>query len=514
MIAKTPSFLGQQISYRFNNGIPNQLTQRVGPTMTSNRTLPDAFFVQDQWTRSRLTLQGGLRYEHVRSFFPDGENGVVEAHRFGPAFLFPRTTGVRGLNDITPRMGASYDLFGNGKTALKVSMSKYLQAAFNGDVYTISNPAVTLQQTTSRGWTDANQNFVAECDFLNPAANGECQAWTNLNWGQQGLTTTVNPDVLEGWGKRNWDWQFSAGIQHEVLPRVSLDVSYSRRWWGNFFVNTHNRALTASDYDEVTLTAPLDSRLPGGGGYPVTFLTRNNNSLLGATDPFYTSTSDFGEQTNYWQGVDVTVNARLNNSLTFQGGTSSGRGYSDTCDVLVGRFGRPMTPSTARVQRRRALDHHRPRPRVVHDSEGRCPGQRDLPLPGQRPAGRRCRDERRVAVGELRHDGTAIPGRDRAPVAHRRHQRNRQHPAAWRDLRPAREQPRHASREGPAFRGHAGECRCRLLQPDERQHRHDVRSGLRSGDDGRTVDAPDRGAAATVRAVQRPARLLGCRVRL
>ena len=59
-------------------------------------------------------------------------------------------------------------------------------------------------------------DFVADCDFMNPAANGECQAWTNLNWGQQGQTTTVNPDVQEGWGKRNWDWQFSAGVQHEL----------------------------------------------------------------------------------------------------------------------------------------------------------------------------------------------------------------------------------------------------------------------------------------------------------
>ena len=55
-------------------------------------------------------------------------------------------------------MGASYDLFGNGKTAIKVSMSKYLQAAYNGDVYTINNPAVTLQQTTSRGWTRPADN--------------------------------------------------------------------------------------------------------------------------------------------------------------------------------------------------------------------------------------------------------------------------------------------------------------------------------------------------------------------
>src|SRR5687767_9297208 len=144
MVAKSPLFLGQQLSYRFNDGIPNQLTQRLGPTSTSNRTVPTALFVQDQWTRERLTVQGGLRYEHVRSFFPEGENGVVEAHRFGPAFTFPRTEGVRGYHDITPRMGGAYDLSGDGKTALKISFSKYLQAPFNGDVYTINNPAVTL----------------------------------------------------------------------------------------------------------------------------------------------------------------------------------------------------------------------------------------------------------------------------------------------------------------------------------------------------------------------------------
>ena len=138
------------------------------------------------------------------------------------------------------------------------------------------------------------------------------------------------------------------GSLTQVVGVTQIDVAYSRRWWGNFFV-THNRALTPADYDEVTLTVPSDPRLPGGGGYPVTFLTRNNNSVLGASDPYYTSTSDYGDQTNYWQGVDVTLNARLNNGLTFQGGTSSGRGYSDTCDVLVGRYGRPMTPSTATV---------------------------------------------------------------------------------------------------------------------------------------------------------------------
>jgi hypothetical protein len=207
--------------------------------------------------------------------------------------------------------------------------------------------------TTSRSWSHTTYpagdprrgNFVADSDFLNPATNGECGAWSNLNWGQQAAGTTVNPDALQGWNKRNYDWQFSGGIQHEILPRISIDANYSRRWWGNFYV-TQNRALTAADYDEVTLTAPQDPRLPGGGGYPVAFLVRNNRQALGVSDPYYTSAKDFGDETHYWHGVDVTLNARLPNGLSLQGGTSTGRGVNNTCDVLTGRFGRPMTPTT------------------------------------------------------------------------------------------------------------------------------------------------------------------------
>jgi carboxypeptidase family protein/TonB-dependent receptor-like protein len=364
LVSKNTTFVGEQISYRVQsqvvNGVlrlaePNQLTQRIGPTATSSRVRYDAIYAQDQWTRGRLTLQGGLRYEYATSWSPAGENGVLEANRFSGAFTFPRTEGVRGYHDITPRMGAAYDLFGTGRTAIKVSMSKYLQSAYAGEAYTISNPGVTFVATTTRGWTDADRDYVADCDFMNPGISGECQAWGNLNWGNPLQTTTVNPDVLEGWGVRNWDWQFSAGIQHEIAPRISVDVSYSRRWWGNFFV-THNRALDASDYTEVTLTAPSDPRLPGSGGYPITFLTRNANKALGVTDNYYTTTRDFGDEDHYWHGVDVSFNARLRNGLFVQGGTSTGRGVNDTCDVLVGRFGRPTTPSTATAAAEGVID--------------------------------------------------------------------------------------------------------------------------------------------------------------
>jgi hypothetical protein len=123
-----------QLRYTFNSGAAdpscNSLAPRLCPTSVSyflsprwdqhDRTQTLGFYAQDQWTRGRLTLQGGIRYDRAWSWAPAEGNGTTETSRFNPRPIsFDRTVSVRGYNDITPRFGVAYYVFGTGKTGLK-----------------------------------------------------------------------------------------------------------------------------------------------------------------------------------------------------------------------------------------------------------------------------------------------------------------------------------------------------------------------------------------------------------
>jgi hypothetical protein len=259
--------------------------------------------------------------------------------------LYERTVSVRGYDDITPRMGLAYDLFGNGKTALKWNLGKYLDAATNDSSYTVNNPANRTQRTLTRNWTDNDGDFAVDCDILLPAQQSPtttgsidtCGAVTgnSLRFGntQTGLTQ-VNPAVLGGWGVRPYDWQVGIAVQQEVLPRVSVEVAYNRRWFGNFTV-TDNRALGAAEFETWIATAPLDARLPDGGGYPIVEYEVTPAGSTRAPQNYVTFETDYGPaRTNYWHGVEITANARMRNGLMFQGGTSTGREVTDTCATI------------------------------------------------------------------------------------------------------------------------------------------------------------------------------------
>jgi hypothetical protein len=150
-----------------------------------------------------------------------------------------------------------------------------------------------------------------------------------------------DPRTITGFGNRPYNWEFSTSVQHEVLPRVSMDVGYFRRWYGNFTI-TDNMAVAPSDYTTFNVTAPVDSRLPGGGGSVITGLYDLNPNKAGQVDNYFTLASDYGNQIEHWNGVDLTVNARLNQGALLQGGVSTGRTTTDNCD-LVAKVDNPST---------------------------------------------------------------------------------------------------------------------------------------------------------------------------
>jgi Carboxypeptidase regulatory-like domain len=322
-----------QLKYNFRGGVPYQLTMYGDQASDQHqRQRLFALYAQDRWTLNRLSLQGGLRFEHLADHFA--------AQQIGPnifiptAVTFPDQDGPLNQKDLQPRFGASYDVFGNGKTGAKFFLGRYVTTFNTVDEWLNYSPAGNAHfvTQTNRPWTDGNGNFVADCNLLNPVANGECGAMSNPNFGKTVNQLTLDPDTTSGWNKREYSWDLTTGVTQQIAPRVSVEVDYIRRTWGNLKTNI-NRALTPADFDTFVYNVPQDPRLPDGGGYALTFRDVKP-AKFGIYDNFQTFTKNVGGSSNSYNGVDFNANVRLRN-VTMQGGTSTGNVVEDECGVVA-----------------------------------------------------------------------------------------------------------------------------------------------------------------------------------
>jgi hypothetical protein len=289
-------------------------------------------FAQDRWTLNRLTLSGGIRLDFLNE---STEPFTAGPHRWAPNrnFSFGAVENVPNWKDINPRIAGTYDLFGNGKTAIKASASRGVEQ--DSIRYArANNPGQTIILQTQRVWND-NGDFVPNCDLTVSAPNGECGAWIVPTFGTVVPGTRYDPAIMDGWGVRPWNWEFSAGIQQEILPRLSASFGYFRRVNGNFYVQD-NEALGPGDFTEYSVSVPGNAlpnglRLPNagetiGGLYDQNFIIAPRNVIKDA--------AQFGEQLQHWDGVDISVDARLRNGLLLQGGVSTGKQMTDNCQIV------------------------------------------------------------------------------------------------------------------------------------------------------------------------------------
>src|SRR5262249_42448101 len=152
------------VSYFFNNGLPSSLAQWATPFLEEERVKPDlGLFAQDRWTVKRLTLNYGVRFDYYRGFVPAESE---PATRFLAARELPSVGCVPCWPDLSPRLGASYDLFGNSRTALKLAAGRYV-AKSGTEIAVSNNPLVTSVLSAMRTWGDTNGNFIPDCDLTN-----------------------------------------------------------------------------------------------------------------------------------------------------------------------------------------------------------------------------------------------------------------------------------------------------------------------------------------------------------
>ena len=331
--------------YRFRNGIPDSIRQEAGPNFYDSRVDRNlGVFAQDQWTVRRATLTLGVRYDNLVGSNPEQTR---PAGPYLPELHFLEQRNLPNWKDINPRLGVSYDVFGDAKTAIKASLGRYV--VLDAVSFAVANnPSLTLQTSTTRTWDDElfgagdprSGDFVPDCDLRNPGANGECGPMNNRAFGTSVITRRFAEELRTGWGVRPYNWQASLQLEHELRPNVALKVGYYRTSYGNFTVED-NLAISSSDFSEFCITTPSDARLPGGGGQPLCGLYDIAPNKFGETsDRLVRPASDFGEQTNIFHGLDAGVTARFVNGVLLTTGASFGKIFTDDCAV------RPDSPDT------------------------------------------------------------------------------------------------------------------------------------------------------------------------
>ena len=283
-----------------------------GPATAEQKLNTDlGFFVQDTWTINRLTLNLGGRYDTFNASIPAQSS---PASNWFQARNFAEIPNVPDWTDWSVRLAGAYDLFGNGKTAIKANASKYIAAAASG--YTQNfNPMSYSTQT--RAWVD----FDGNKSILD--ANGNIQFSEVIggtsNFG--GVTSRPDPEL-----ERGHNWEYSASVQQELMQRVSMNVGFYRRQFYNLDV-TDNLNLAVTDWTPFSITTPTDPRLPASG-QPLTVHTLNQNKVGVATDNLRTfSTSN----STIYNGFELSANLRREKLLLF-GGINTERRASITCD--------------------------------------------------------------------------------------------------------------------------------------------------------------------------------------
>jgi hypothetical protein len=306
----------QQYTHQTVNGkdtiVPQNVLVYNTPTVSRRRVNYDiALYGQDTWNYKRLTTTFGLRWETQKATIQASD---VPAGRFVPARQFPLIdcTTIKGLGcwkTFLPRLSFAYDLFGNGKTAVKGSFGKYNTPQ---DTVYMDNFNAVAPVTDTRSWTDRNVDDVAQ--------DSEIGLSGNPNFG------TITNRTLDPKNRREYNLQYNAGVQHQLFSATSVNFNWFRRT--NYdAVITRNRAVDPdADWTPFTVVNPLN-------GEQITSYNLKSTKF-GLTPDFYqTYSTDRSTRRNVYTGFEVGTQTRLGKGAHVFGGWTFERTIDVGCDA-------------------------------------------------------------------------------------------------------------------------------------------------------------------------------------
>ena len=319
---------GGSVETGFQNQFPSAITQYLSPRRIFSRSFDIGYYVQDSWVVNRATINAGLRLDTIRAWTPAID---LPATFFVPALSFAREDNLPNWKDISPRVGVAYDLTGDARTAIKASFGRY-SAYLSASIAKRAAAVGAVSTSTGRSWFDANGDREAQESELGPVQN--------TAFGTVNIVQAFAPEYLEGWGDRNHNWQASVSLQHQLAPGIGLNVGYHRISFNNFEARDNTALLadgvtqvSSANYDEYCVTAPTDTRLGRASGSEICGLYDIGAAAFGRSFTTISNSTDFGNQTEVFNGFDVTLDARFDNGASLGGGLNGGRTTTDNCEI-------------------------------------------------------------------------------------------------------------------------------------------------------------------------------------
>jgi len=295
----------------YTNGAVVSVTALSTPVnWQENLNASFGLYAQDSWTINRFTIGVGARYDYQNQ-----EVGAMPAQG-GRFASFPAHDAIQMpiFKSFSPRTSIVWNVFGNGKTAVRAGFNRFETASTTG-IAEMYDPTTRASATLS--WTDLNKDNIAQgergCVYQTPGCEIN-MAQLPKNFGIASLNTP-DPGL-----DRPYQLAYNMGVQHELRPGMSVTFEWFHTDFKNLMVR-NNVLRNADSYTAVNVVSPMDGS---------TITVYNVKSAF--VQAVQNADSTDSKLKQWYNGFEFNFNARLPHGVKLFGGTSTERNMADSCD--------------------------------------------------------------------------------------------------------------------------------------------------------------------------------------